>query len=164
MPRILAPIRRAAPASAGFNEAGAFCPGYWRRVGGRLAEGEASMRPGHFAPDIEVWSAMVSSASSASMRPGHFAPDIPNAIQSVHVRLLRFNEAGAFCPGYFRDGHDHEAESGEASMRPGHFAPDIGRGAALRHGGDHASMRPGHFAPDISESRAPRPALFRRLQ
>ena len=36
----------------------------------------------------------------ASMRPGHFAPDIFDPDKPYDARIPSFNEAGAFCPGY----------------------------------------------------------------
>ena len=43
----------------------------------------------------------------ASMRPGHFAPDIyPHNEFSRLNSSTRFNEAGAFCPGYLPDKAD----------------------------------------------------------
>ena len=63
-------------------------------------EDDASMRPGHFAPDIIHRAEPVNEHIRASMRPGHFAPDIE------HLRLV-------------------VACQRVASMRPGHFAPDI---------------------------------------
>ena len=107
------------------------------------------MRPGHFAPDIPHQPVGRSREAAASMRPGHFAPDITAARTSSCPRSAGFNEAGAFCPGYY-DGRPTGDHREQASMRPGHFAPDIrARDLHARRRGRRASMRPGHFAPDI---------------
>ena len=139
----------------------------------------ASMRPGHFAPDISAGSATCTTSprcfneagafcpgycrgrgwaapghTAASMRPGHFAPDIRPRHQLVARHSGCFNEAGAFCPGYFRRPGAGARAARLASMRPGHFAPDIYPAAVqARRAGEGASMRPGHFAPDISSAR-----------
>ena len=59
------------------------------------------------------------------MRPGHFAPDIRHDPAKPYDARTRFNEAGAFCPGYLWNAPPQYALSQHASMRPGHFAPDI---------------------------------------
>ena len=90
----------------------------------------------------------------ASMRPGHFAPDICRIAPSPSGRDSCFNEAGAFCPGYIFFRLSYDFSQVLASMRPGHFAPDIclrpRASSAMR---PMASMRPGHFAPDIYHRR-----------
>ena len=173
MPRILPCCLPLPRPGRRFNEAGAFCPGYWLpRPNDHASPFLASMRPGHFAPDIGRRPGRRAGRARASMRPGHFAPDMtPKSGPRSTTR--RFNEAGAFCPGYCRRPAADVRVVRAASMRPGHFAPDIRRRTARAvrrmrsfneagafcpgyltnftngHGTIDASMRPGHFAPDM---------------
>ena len=39
------------------------------------------------------------------MRPGQTAPECPLSIRSIFPLMIRFNEAGADCPGMLIDGN-----------------------------------------------------------
>ena len=59
----------------------------------------------------------------ASMRPGHMAPENGATSGDVAPNYRSFNEAGAHGPGKRRVCHASSARIG-ASMRPGHMAPE----------------------------------------
>ena len=110
---------------AGFNEAGAGCPGMRAVTVAAAAQSlVASMRPGQAAPECLFCDGGRWSFYAASMRPGQAAPECLTPEITFASSLSGFNEAGAGCPGMrvnLRKGvHVH----GFASMRPGQAAPE----------------------------------------
>ncbi len=146
-----------------FNEAEAFRLGlHGAGVYSRAADGDASMRPRHFASDyrprrwhswpgcrgfneaeafrlgLPEFPPVSGSDSGASMRPRHFASDYPT-------------------------NHQKWKDESAASMRPRHFASDyepcVNAWATCKA---PASMRPRHFASDYTPpSIAPTPTAQR---
>ena len=83
-----------------FNEAGAGCPGIQGRAGVPVQKNAlASMRPGQAAPVFAADALQNPACLIASMRPGQAAPVFGLAWRRSRVAPLRFNEAGAGCPG-----------------------------------------------------------------
>ena len=117
------------------------------------------------------------------MRPGQTAPVFPRRAPWSAAPQVRFNEAGADCPGIpggsvdvgrsqilasmrpgqtapvFLDLHKRDFAAKYASMRPGQTAPVFPPHKTVHHSGAlGASMRPGQTAPVFRPPhRPPRP-------
>ena len=59
------------------------------------------------------------------MRPGQAAPEFMQRRIAIAVRHVRFNEAGAGCPGIPRADRRFVRAHNVASMRPGQAAPEF---------------------------------------
>ena len=104
MPRIFRATKRVnAAILPGFNEAGAFCPGY-----------------------LPLPCLALPRRAPRFNEAGAFCPGYLRLVTvAAGLGMSRFNEAGAFCPGYLQVLEKGKPKVAVASMRPGHFAPDI---------------------------------------
>ena len=113
----------------------------------------ASMRPAHYAREVEGKFRLYRVGGEASMRPAHYAREVLQDAEFSRRGILCFNEARALCAGS-RVGRRHSAAAAAASMRPAHYAREVSNSRIRSRRSYDASMRPAHYAREVKPEEA----------